>query len=187
MKKLTTENRQLVKEFVKNLVGKKILKENANDVAQLIGQRVDSFQKEVDLLINQLAIYSKWINEKSKIYEKHYSEIDRVLRRNGFEIQSVGNVVETGFRSSLKDFKLDADNKPSLKIDCKLRMIGRRNPIDYDAKGYNSQGGLKDKRHVQLADKLQSELKAISPELGFTVNQYSLNKSDNILFDIWVK
>lgn len=168
---------------VRKMIKEAILKENFNSIKNLVDKITTSEQARIEKMQAKLMQFSEWIEEKSQIYEKNYNNITKVLKSNGFEIENVHYIRQTGLDTDIAKFSLDA--KPSLMIEAKLKMIGSRKP--FQDKGYTARGGEKQQGHHSLSEKLETQLSDACPGMGFQVNPYSLMRSDNIIFQMWVR
>ena len=115
-------------------------------------------------------------------------KLNEALKPVGFEISEFGTWRPTGMSGNWKDWVANTElDEISLNINLRLKMIGRRRPIA--DKGYDKHGrDRSDGRRGEIVDKAKAAVKAYFTDqhVGFDLNQFSLDKKENILATVWV-
>lgn len=184
--KITKRTMMILENKIRRIITQEMknnLNENFNSIKDLVDKITSNEQQKIENMKQKLQQFSEWIAEKSQIYEKNYVNITKVLKSNRFEIESLHYITQTGSDRDISKFSLEEE--PQLKIEARLKMIGSRKP--FTNQGYKPNGSERQQGHFKLAEKVVNELKSNCPGMGFSINEYSLYRSNNIIFEMWVK
>jgi len=126
------------------------------------------------------AKYIKLISDCKQKFIENFSEIKSFFTKKGFLIQEIEYLTVTGgddygpYESSQDNTLI---NDRYLNIDLRLKMTGRLRPSEDD------------KRNRRIADSVRNDFKQLFDSKGFSmaINQFSLDRSEGIMCDIWIK
>ena len=132
---------------------------------------------------NQMDAYKSFMVEKIQALKDHLPQIEAALKSYGFEITAVQSIRKTGVSGDWTDLA----DKDQLNVTLQLKMIGKRKPLKTDFKDYDKNGTSKSaKKAHEIVQTINDFFKVDVPGFTLKINYYSLNKTENILANIWV-
>jgi hypothetical protein len=158
--------------------------ENLNTAGgQIVDGIVNVIQEDIDKYVADNKKLQAFLIKKGKLVDIYLPKFNKFLKPYGFEISSIFNIHKTG----LERFSAP---KPGdqLVIDARLKMIGRRKPVkrmhDFNKNGTSVGAKVASK----IVDGINSNFKKLfGDKFGIGINQFSLDRSEEILGTFWIK
>lgn len=135
--------------------------------------------------ISKIEAYEQFMSSRTNTLKEKLPEFEKFFAEKGFAINNIQHIGKTGFHGDETDIKPDEDQ---LRVSGTLQMIGRRKPITgIDSRNYNKRGT------TNAAEKARSITNEIEHEFrnkfgsGLSINHFSMDKPDRVLFELWIK
>lgn len=149
-----------------------------NQQYELQVKKFEEEQTKFEVDKQKFEAYKDFMNERiRKLDTATITKIDFILKSFGFKIKEINRVSKTGMHGDFRDLDITQDK---INFDGYLEMIGRRKPIDLER--------FAPKRNQDKANEIVRTISERMDQEGisFSINQYSLDKTDRVLFSMWI-